>query len=80
MREYAASIVWFSAGLIIIIWQFVFPDPMPELIIKQLERDNSSFVGLDFVMEAFLLLYIISGFVSFIIGIVTMFFTYRRSH
>ena len=79
MRKYAVSITWLVAGLIIIIYQFVFPDPIPELIMKLIERDNSNFVGLDFVLKAFFLLYMISGMASLFIGIVTAFFAYRRS-
>lgn len=77
-RKYAASIVWSVIGVIILIWQFVFPDPIPELIIKLIERDNSAFVGLDITLKIFLLLYTVSGMASLLIGIVTAFITHKR--
>lgn len=80
VREYASSIVWFVVGIFILFWQFILPDPIPDLVMGLIKQDNSIFVGLDFTLKAFLLLYTISGFASFIAGIATAVFTYKRSH
>ena len=77
LKKYAASLVWFVIGLFIILWQFVLPDPIPELVMNLIERDNSMFIGLDFTLKAFLTLYIVSGMISLIIGIVTAILAYR---
>ena len=79
MKQYAVSITFSVVGLIILVYQFVFPDPIPDLVIKLIERDNSMFIGLDFVLKAFLLLYMISGIASLFTGIVTALFIYKRS-
>lgn len=77
-KEYATSIVLFVVGIFIIFWQFIFPDLIPDLVMASIKPDN--FVGVNFLLEAFLLLYRLSGLASFITGIVTAFFTYKSNH
>lgn len=78
VSKYAASIVWFAVGILIIVFQLAIPDIIPELVTNLIERDNSNFVGLDFTLKAFLLFYTISGAASLLVGIVTAFITYKR--
>ena len=78
LREYATSFVWFVVGLFIIIWQFLFPDLIPNLVMASIKPSNA--YGVNALLKAFLIVYTYSGLASFIISIMTAFFTYRRSH
>ena len=64
-------------GLVIIIFQLLFPDPVPAAIMKLLSRDNSAFIGLDAVLQAFLILWVVGGFVCFLTGAVGFFISNR---
>jgi hypothetical protein len=65
-------------GLLVIILQLLLPDPVPEAINRLLSRDLSHFVGLEFVLKAFLFLWVVVGYILLVAGIVGTFFSYRR--
>ena len=66
-------------GFLIIILQLLFPDLVTSSIIKLLSDDTTSrFIGLKPTLEAFLILWIIGGYVSFLTGIVGTFVSFRR--
>jgi hypothetical protein len=71
--------IWTAVvGLLIIILQLIFPDPVPDAVNNLLSRDNSAFIGFDLVLRAFLFLYCVVGYVTLLIGIVGTFISYRR--
>lgn len=57
-------------GLILIILQLLTPDLVPTMILDALERDTSQFIGLSITLQAFLLIYIIGGWISFFVGVI----------
>ena len=65
-------------GLLVIIIQLLFPDTVPEAVLKILARDNSPFIGLDPILLAFLLIYVIGGWVSFFVGVIGWLVTFKR--
>jgi hypothetical protein len=65
-------------GVLIIIIQLLFPDPVPAAINNMLSQDTSQFIGFTFVLKAFLFLWVIIGYVLLIGGIVTMVISNRR--
>jgi len=59
------------AGFIIIIFQLTFPDFVPEYINKLIVNENASqFTGFVPILDAFLIIYTISGVGTLITGIV----------
>ena len=72
--------IWASiVGLLIIIFQILFPDPVPDAINKLLSQDNSGFIGFEAALKAFLLLYLVGGYAFFLGGIVGAVISHRRS-
>ena len=80
IQEYTSSLVLFVIGIAILIWQFIFPDPIPDLVTRLINQGYSEFAGLDFTLKAFLLFYTISGFISIVASFMTAFLTFIRSH
>jgi len=64
-------------GLVVIIIQLLLPDIVPDAILKLLARDNSQFMGFNSVLQAFLLIYIIGGWVSLFVGVIGWAVTFK---
>ena len=57
-------------GLIIIIIQLLLPDIVPDAILNLLNKEYYQFVGFNTMLQAFLLIYIMGGWVSFFVGLI----------
>lgn len=68
----------FISGLALIIIQLILPDLVPDAIKNLLSQDISQFLGFAFVLKAFLFLWVISGYVLLLIGIVATVISFRR--
>ena len=67
------------AGLLIIIFQLLMPDLVTGSILDILsDNTTSQFKGVQPVLQAFLIFWIISGYVLLFAGIVGAVITYRR--
>jgi hypothetical protein len=71
IRKYTLSIILFIVAIAILIWQFVFPDPFPDLMRDMINQVHQEQIGLKPSIEVLLILYTFSGFISFIAGIVS---------
>jgi hypothetical protein len=65
-------------GLVVIIFQLLFPDPVPNAILDLLAKDNSQFFGLNPVLQAFLIIYVIGGWASFFTGVIGWVVTFKN--
>ena len=71
--------IWTSIlGLLVIIFQILMPDLVPDAILKLLSQDTSQFIGLNPVLQAFLIIWIIGGYVLLITGIVGAVISHKR--
>ncbi|MFC2066241.1 hypothetical protein ACFLUO_04165 [Chloroflexota bacterium] len=71
---------WFWTAvlsLFIIIFQLLFPGPVPDAIMKVLSQNNSAFVGLDATLQVSLILWVVGGFSCFLAGLVGIFISNR---
>jgi hypothetical protein len=78
-KKYALSFILFIVSIAILIWQFVFPDPVPDIMKDLIAKAHPEQIGLKPSMQAFLFVYTWSGLISFIGGIVNAVIVYFKS-
>ena len=80
IRKYAVSLILFIITILILIWQFIFPDPVPEYLQKLIDNTHPEQTGLKPLLEAFLFIYIWSALITFLAGIVTAIIKYSSGN
>ena len=66
-------------GLIWILLQLEFPDPVPEFINNLITMDNFHYTGLNIALNIVLIIYVLGGWVLLIGGIIVTAMSYSRS-
>jgi hypothetical protein len=79
IKKYIVSFICFGITVLILIFQFKFPDLVPNVIQNNIDNTPSEQVGLVPLLKALLSLYNWSGLISFITGIIIAVVKYLRS-